>query len=438
MKNKIFLTSVFAIGFAFHGFNANAETFPNDGYMLEDKVYAEAATYENIGVYDGAVSATAEYIDAVYNISAGDYLPKGLEIGVNCPGGGSYCPGNTEYSYNQEQDQGLESCPAGFPNSYRGARSINDCFNTSCALENANVAHATAVSGITFYNGDTECNATACENGYHLLSDIRVYRDEPVLYADYETDALDAAYIGYNGRQKGGYGLTEKGTWAVQYDSGVLFGRGYCTQGNDYVRTIRSLMDDSSLSVDEYRLRAEQHFTKEEAQYLAGLYEKVKAGSVDSSILDRNLSILSGGTNPDNLSQSLISEDSSNQTGECLCQVIGVGTDFSNKVDVDLPVHYVVGVLPSCRENCAWTCSQIFTSDLLPELRTVLVGGYGVETTATCEANTINITWQDADPSDVAANDAGMCTYDGDIRTPVKALKKPGKKFKGWKFIKTN
>ena len=76
MNKKIFLTSFIALGFACP---AMAETFPVDGNMLENKTYDEAATYTNMGVYEGSVSANAYYDDIVYNIAAGNYLAAGSE-----------------------------------------------------------------------------------------------------------------------------------------------------------------------------------------------------------------------------------------------------------------------------------------------------------------------------------------------------------------------
>ena len=51
-----------------------------------------------------------------------------------------------------------------------------------------------------------------------------------------------------------------------------------------------------------------------------------------------------------------------------------------------------------------------------------------------CNANVIQITWADASAEDIAANEAGTVTYGGDIRTPRKAVHKPGKIFTGWTF----
>ena len=51
-----------------------------------------------------------------------------------------------------------------------------------------------------------------------------------------------------------------------------------------------------------------------------------------------------------------------------------------------------------------------------------------------CEPNTINITWEDATPESVAANNAGSCTYGGTINTPAVAPSKRGYIFTGWSF----
>ena len=65
-----------------------------------------------------------------------------------------------------------------------------------------------------------------------------------------------------------------------------------------------------------------------------------------------------------------------------------------------------------------------------------MLGALGAVEFGICEANEITINWTDATADDIAANNAGMCTYDGEIRTPVRAATKPGKTFVGWKFNK--
>ena len=61
--------------------------------------------------------------------------------------------------------------------------------------------------------------------------------------------------------------------------------------------------------------------------------------------------------------------------------------------------------------------------------------GYHVDNNA-CVANTITINWNGATAAAISANNAGTTTYGGDIRTPLKAIEKPGMIFKGWKFSK--
>ena len=61
--------------------------------------------------------------------------------------------------------------------------------------------------------------------------------------------------------------------------------------------------------------------------------------------------------------------------------------------------------------------------------------GYSSDAGATsCTPNTIFITWDHADSTDITANNAGSVTYGGDIRTPQKAQHINGKIFTGWTF----
>ena len=58
----------------------------------------------------------------------------------------------------------------------------------------------------------------------------------------------------------------------------------------------------------------------------------------------------------------------------------------------------------------------------------------GSSSASDCIANVITINWSGADAEDIIANNAGQCTYGGDIRTPVKAQHIPGQTFVGWTF----
>ena len=135
---------------------AFAESFPSDGYMLENKTYSGAATEENMGAYSGTVTATAEYEDILYQIGAGTYLPAGATVAKQCPAN-SYCPGVTDATYNASESQGAKSCPSGYPNSAGGAWSNTQCY-TACTV--SMVEHASAVDGNDYYGTgtDTLCN----------------------------------------------------------------------------------------------------------------------------------------------------------------------------------------------------------------------------------------------------------------------------------------
>ena len=101
----ISMATLIVVGSAF------AEGFPNDGYMLENKTYDNAATYDITGVYSGSVNAIAEYIDSSNICNRGEYLPHGSEECVTCPEN-SYCPGG-EYTYSADTDNGITPCTAG-------------------------------------------------------------------------------------------------------------------------------------------------------------------------------------------------------------------------------------------------------------------------------------------------------------------------------------
>lgn len=132
MRTKTILTSVCVMALATV---ARAETFPSDGLMQIDTTYNDAATYSNMGVYDGAVSASAEYND--------------------CPAN-SYCDGTSDTPI---------ACPSGYGNSDAGSDSASDCYRACTASD---VLNATTVSGRVYSDGTNACDATGCENGYSV------------------------------------------------------------------------------------------------------------------------------------------------------------------------------------------------------------------------------------------------------------------------------
>ena len=192
---KIIPVSLLAIWVACPAF---AENFPNDGYMLENKTYDNAATYENMGVYEDYVDAIAEYDD--------------------CPAN-SYC-----------DSSGQHSCPSGYPNSAVGSSADTNCYK-ACAV--SAIAHATAVSGNDYYgNGADTCGATACEDGYHTESgvpDLLTIIGNSVA-SDYIFKMYDDFYDSDNNVAEETYGLTGIYPFAVDFGSkGLIKGHGVCT-----------------------------------------------------------------------------------------------------------------------------------------------------------------------------------------------------------------
>ncbi len=118
--NKIFLTSMLAIGFAVP---AIAETFPSNGLMQTGTTYTGAATATNmdgISANDATVYALADY-ENVCTTSPYTNIDWGNDT--------------------------------------------NDCY-AQCTIANANISHAATVSGRLFSNGQNNCAADTCSTGY--------------------------------------------------------------------------------------------------------------------------------------------------------------------------------------------------------------------------------------------------------------------------------
>ena len=210
---KIIPVSLLAIWVACPAF---AENFPNDGYMLENKTYDNAATYDNMGVYEDYVDAIAEYDD--------------------CPAN-SYC-----------DSSGQHSCPSGYPNSAVGSSADTNCYK-ACAV--SAIAHATEVSGNDYYgNGADTCGATACEDGYHTESGVPnlleiiggtvasnyLYRDSTGSIIKYTPTQSGDPYD-YNPSET--YGISGTHAFAVNFgNKGVIIGHGLCSTMGDYNRQV--------------------------------------------------------------------------------------------------------------------------------------------------------------------------------------------------------
>ena len=447
MKNKLFLTSLVAMTVACPLSSVHAESFPSDSLMQENKTYESAATYSNMGAYDGDVTAVAEYADTLYQIAAGTYLPAASEgVTESCPAN-SYCAGQTDVKYNETIDQGLTSCPSGYPNSSTGASAQTQCY-TACTVSAANIAHATAVSGNDYYGtGADTCAATACENGYHVLKDnFMIVDTTPLIPIDYAKSGDGYAYVDnylqIQNKNLPDSGLTERFTWAVNFDSGTVYGRA-TYQNYDKTGAVAAFADVSSvrngeMAVEEYKSKLTDIIGATKATYMANLVK----GLIDGSKTDQDLTEARYILFPDEIDTNYNSGSSMN--AYCYCQMTGYkpqGGELSSITDTPWVFNTTCSNHTACTLTCIKFCAETVygsygeNNDIF---RAALFGAKSFVEGGTCEANEISIKWTDATPDDIAANNAGMCTYGGDIRTPVKAATIPGKTFKGWKFSKVN
>ena len=417
------------------------DAFPSNGYMLENKTYANAATYGNMGVYDGAVTATAEYDDILYQISAGTYLPAGSEGELETCPENSYCPGDVDVTYNETTDQGISSCPSGYPNSAAGASSNTQCY-TACTVNSANIEHATAVDGNDYYDTDADtCVATACENGYHTYETMRVIEQTPLIDVDYTVAGNDYWYISADGTSSNAdtYGLTENNTWASAFDYGVVYGRASCQAtphdpGIEYIMANLSGLQNATMSPDQVRSDLTPIVGAAKANYMADVVAGIADGTKDKEDFYEAWYVVFGA------SQDALF--STTDTGEyCYCQMTGFQSGSSSVVDIAsapwvFRINY--GSAGLCANLCASNCALYLHNDTTNArmFRGAVFGALDFVAGGTCAANEITINWTDATDEDIAANNAGMCTYGGDIRTPVAAVEKPGKTFVGWKFSK--
>ncbi|MCQ2562044.1 MAG: hypothetical protein MJ158_00250 [Alphaproteobacteria bacterium] len=130
-----------------------------------------------------------------------------------------------------------------------------------------------------------------------------------------------------------------------------------------------------------------------------------------------------------------IGTPSNENGGYCWCNINGydknaTGTEsvYSSWVAVNYSESF-----DTCSSNCSATCANAIKTNA--DFRGQIYNT--ISTLAKCSSNVITITWTDTDKVDVDANNAGTCLYDGDIRTPVKAYSKKGKRFVGWEFETT-
>ena len=359
MIQKIALTSLIALFVAMPVF---AESFPVDEYMLENKTYDNAATYTNMGIYEGSVDAEAEYNDCPQN---------------------SYC-----------DTTGIHQCPAGYPHSVTGSSASTQCY-TACTVENANIAHASAVTGNKYNGGTDTCSATACENGWHVNSvdSSNILNLNSIIGTD---EGMGYVFIGNDGtigNSGGGSietydGINSNNSWVVDFgDKGIITGRALCSTHVGGTNAWQGTADQ---------------ITK-----IDSLTPEFGVGKSCYCQID---SYTSFGGSRQSLSGPWVFE--------------------SEREDATYCANH-------CAGRCAFYLLMSGDPDFL-DFREALLGSVSGSALTTCVANSIIINWSNVDPVNAGNQNESTVTYGGDINTPFKAEIIPGKTFVGWRFVKPN
>ena len=279
------------------------------------------------------------------------------------------------------------NCPPAFPNSDEGATSTDECY-TACTVSDFPAgSHIASVTGKNYSGANVTdtCAIASCDTGYHL---------NPALpdWATAKNYVAERAYITYNGEYYSSghvpqyvYGITENNSFAGMYtDENIVIGKAACS-------------------------------SRQATNPWHGVYNN--PGSQYEPESDNTVAILSD-------------ESMSSGATYCYCKIDGYKLNGGSKQNVSSSwlFYYNYNDTTTCANSCVSACRDSLGSesdfkDLLFSLAT-----------PSCDANVIQITWEDADQADIDANDAGSVTYGGDIRTPKKAVHKPGKIFTGWTF----
>ncbi len=282
-------------------------------------------------------------------------------------------------------------CPTGFPNSDDGATSTDQCYKACTVSDFPANSHIASVTGKN-YQGANEtdtCAIATCDTGYTLNPGNP---DFASIIGNSQGTAY--GYIDHSGTYHNGagstsqtrYGITATDTFGIDFsEKGRITGKAVCsTQGSAASRG------------------------------------------------DTSNTVTADFTNGSN----------------CWCQIDSytpdTGLPDDNGVSQNVSAPWVFFNRYSSSSSCAEYCPDIcadYLRDYMgvenPDWRAAVFNAIPAGAPS-CQANTIAITWADADQSDIDANDAGSVTYGGDIRTPRKAVHKAGKVFTGWTFNTPN
>ena len=199
-----------------------------------------SCTIDVLGVDENTAVAEPRWQANTYACNAGTYLPDGdnwvgLDDGCQACPTGSYCTGSgvTPFTYSEDADQGITSCPSGFPSSDANSDAETDCYRTCSAGDVANLKSGGTVSG-RYYSGNTNMcepsNASQCAAGFHYVAgspNLSSIIGDTSGTASAATDSQGGTADG----NPSNYSISGALAFAVDYGSskGVIRGHGRCS-----------------------------------------------------------------------------------------------------------------------------------------------------------------------------------------------------------------
>ena len=443
MNKKLFLTSMAVLGFAspMAAFaycdtctTVEMADFPEDGILKENTKYLGGAGTVLYSDWDWNNDDTV-YAVAIYGacpIDPGYYMPAGMcskDSQVLCESG-YYCP-NVDGSlpYSETETRGRYQCPQDIADyglvgvgtrqfgSAPGSTKKQNCY-VDC--RSWDVRFATEASGVMYWgHSKLTCNATKCIKGFHLVEGKAGTISSQGLVDLFNSGAgRSTSQVYWNHSDAQNTAMTNFYPYAVQNSWGVT-------------RDITPYQG-SSRTLSLYGL---------------AMCAFPATGTILSSdYTDNSDAISSSGSKFPSVMSTLY--DSRNAGSWCWCKLTaykdsGNGNTWNDLYSPWLLARKNAGASSfDCLNSCASICANMLYSggegstDYRAWTDNILYAAGG-DKYATCERNTINVEWSDATEEDIIANKAGTITYDENIRTPVKAIKKDGLRFMGWKLFST-
>ena len=380
-----------------------------------------------------------------------------------CPSG-TFCMGGNVTIESKDQEAAV--CPVAYPFSDAGADSMEDCY-INCTVANANIDHATSVTGKKYYGGDSNtcvviecedgyevnveknlCEQTACPVGQHLEPVMTVIKKEPIVAINPTNVAgsyarLDGtgSYYSDLGIEQKESGLTENNTWVHVFTEGNVYGRASCQATVSAVREYLDAPYDAQRDISRLDALLDGDITIENIpnnitdsmsnlEFLKSVIDRYENGEIDKTEAYFEL-------------YSVFYSDkgvnyNTNSSGQyCYCQITGFIPNSGTKMDVSgapWVLHEVKFDSDSqCQESCSEYCAK-YSVDNYPEMHgfvwALLDMFDKIETVNECRANIIKIDWN---PDNNGAHTLNTCVYGGDVTLPDDP-KKAGYEFTGWKI----